>query len=64
MNSMIYNPVEEYDSKFKSLHSDNTSKFFDDLVNRSGVDAEENRKTVKQYNEYKENISKLRKKLK
>ena len=24
MNSMIYNPLEEFDSKFKNLHSDNT----------------------------------------
>ena len=27
MNSMIYNPLEEFDSKFKNLHSDNTKKY-------------------------------------
>ena len=38
MNSMIYNPREEYDNKFKSLHSDNTNIFFDDLVQKSKIE--------------------------
>ena len=62
MNSMIYNPLEEFDSKFKPLHSDNTQKHFDELVSRSGVSIEENRRTVKKYNDLKENLSKIKKK--
>ena len=62
MNSMIYNPLEEFDSKFKNLHLDNTQKYFKELVQKSGVNIEENRKTVKEHAELKENLSKIRKK--
>ncbi len=60
---MIYNPLEEYEKKFKDLHLQNTDGFFEKLVQRSGVDIEENRATVKQYDQYRENLAKLRKKL-
>ena len=60
MESVIYNPLEEYESKYKNLHLENTNKFFENLVKKSGVDIEKNRATVKLYNEYKENLSKLR----
>ena len=59
---MIYNPLEEFDSKFKNLHLDNTQKYFKELVQKSGVNIEENRKTVKEHAELKENLSKIRKK--
>ena len=60
---MIFNPLEEYNSKFKELHSQNVNAFFDELVKRSGVDIEANRKTVKQYNELTFGLKKLRRKL-
>lgn len=63
MDSMIYSPLEEYDSKFKSLHSDNTRKFFEELVKQSGIDVEGNRKTVNEYDKLREILPKLRKKL-
>lgn len=63
MNSVIYNPLEEYESKFKNLHSENTNNFFEKLVQQSGIDIEKNRETVRLYNEYKENLAKLKKKL-
>lgn len=63
MNSMIYNPSEEYDGKLKDLHLDNTNKYLENLVQQSGVDVEENRRTVKQYRECKENSAKIKKKL-
>jgi len=63
MNSVIYNPLEEYESKYKSLHSENTKKYLEKLVQRSGINIEQNRETVRLYNEYKENIGKLKKKL-
>lgn len=62
MNSMIYNPLEEFDNKFKNLHLDNTKKYLEELVQQSGVNVEENRKTVKEYDELKENLSKIKKK--
>lgn len=63
MNTMIYNPLEEFNNKYKALHSDNTDNFFDELVKKSEIDIERNRETVKSYNEYKTNLSKLKKKL-
>ncbi len=62
MNSMIYNPNEEYSSKFKELHLKNTNDFLDSLVKQSAVNVEENRATVKLYKQYNENIKKLKKK--
>jgi len=59
---MIYNPLEEFDNKFKNLHLDNTKKLFEELVQKSGVNIEENRKTVKKHDELKENLSKIRRK--
>ena len=62
MNSMIYNPLEEFDSKFKDLHLDHTKKYLDDLVKRSEVDIEENRRTVKEYLALKEALVKIKRK--
>lgn len=62
MESMIYDPLKEFDSKYKQLHQENTQKYFNDLVERSGVDPEENAKTVKAYHTWKEDLSKLKKK--
>ena len=62
MNSMIYNPLEEFDAKFKKLHLDNTKKYLEELVRQSGVNIEANRQTVKEHNELKENLSKIKKK--
>ncbi len=63
MDSMIYNPQEEFDGKLKNLHADNTQKFFDVLVAKSGVNPDENRKTVKEYEDTLECVAKLKKKL-
>ena len=62
MNAVIYDPLQEFDTKYRSSHADKTKRFFDELVQRSGVDIEQNRKTVRLYNEYKENLTKLTKK--
>ena len=59
---MIYNPLEEFDGKFKNLHLDNTKKHLEELVRQSGVDIEANRKTVKEYNGLKEHLSKIKRK--
>ena len=63
MNAVIYDPVEEFDGKYRQLHGENTDKFLEELVRRSGVDIEQNRKTVSLYNTYRENVAKLKKKL-
>ena len=63
MDSMIYNPLEEFEKKFKNLHLDNTEKHFEELVQKSGINIEENRQTVKEYNDLKGHLSKIKKKL-
>lgn len=62
MDTMIYNPLEEYESKLKGVHAENAAAFLQKLVRQSGVDVEQNRATVRQYNEYREHFQKLRKK--
>ena len=61
MNPIIYNPLEEYEKKLKDAHLNGTNAFFESLVKQSNVNIEENRKTVEQYNTYKENLVKLKK---
>ena len=63
MKSVIFNPLEEFESQYKELHSANMKSFFEKLVQESGINIEENRETVRLYNEFKENLVKLRKKL-
>lgn len=64
MDSLIYNPLEEYETKFKNLHYENTVEYFEDLVKTSGIDIEQNRATVEKYNNYNKEVAKLKKNLK
>lgn len=63
MNSVIFNPLEEYEKTLKDTHLANTDAFLENLVRQSNISIEENRNTVEQYNIYRENLNKLRKKL-
>lgn len=61
VNAVIYNPLEEFAQRLKPLHGEKTKAFFQDLVQRSGVHAEENRKTVAEYRACLENGAQLKK---
>ena len=63
MNAVIYEPLSEFKEKLQSAHAEKTQTFFRGLVEQSGVDIDKNRETVQMYNEYKENLIKLKKKL-
>lgn len=63
MTAVIYDPLEEFETKFQNLHSENTEKFFAELVQKSGIDIEQNRKTVQLYNQYRERVAKQKRKL-
>lgn len=63
MESVIYNPLEDYEKRFKEFHLNKTESFFEELVRQSGIDIEKNRETVRLYNHYKENLKKLKRKL-
>lgn len=62
MNAVIFNPLEEFESKYKNTHAEHTNQFFERLVEQSRVDIEQNRSTVRQYNAYKERLADLTKK--
>ena len=63
MNSVIFNPLDEFQSSLKKTHYDNITSFFESLVKQSGVDIEKNRETVAQYDNLKLNLNKLKRKL-
>lgn len=63
MTKMIYNPLEEYEKNLSQAHLENTKAFFDDLAESSRVNIEENRKTVAEYDKYKEKLGGLKKRL-
>lgn len=63
MNAVIYEPLEEYENKLRALHLENTKTFLQQLVAQSGVNVEENRKTVSEYENLSQSLKKLRKKL-
>lgn len=60
METAIYDPLEAYETRLKELHAQKATEFFDELVQRSGIDVEKNRETVRLYNEYRENLKKLK----
>ena len=62
IDAMIYNPLEEFESKYKHIHLENTTNHFNNLVKKSKIDIEENRRTVNKYHKIKEEASKTRKK--
>lgn len=63
MQAVIYSPLEEYEGRLRELHLQKAISFFEELAQKSGVDIQKNAETVRQYNEYRENLSKLKKKL-
>lgn len=62
MDEIIYNPLEEYEKKFKQLHYDNVNSFFSSLVEKSQIDVEQNIATVKKYEELTVKKEELKKK--
>jgi len=63
MTSVIFDPLEEFENKYRDKHAEITNHFFEKLVKESGIDIENNRETVRLYNDYKLNLVKLKRKL-
>lgn len=61
MNYELLEPVKYYKSTGKQLHLDNATAYFEDLLSKSRINIEENRKTVKEYNEQLSIIDNLNK---
>lgn len=59
----IHEPLSQYKNTFKEKHKENVEEYFNDLVNKSQVNIEENKETVKQIKKLNHEISHLRRKI-
>ena len=64
MNEKLLEPIKYYDTVGKATHQKNAEEYFDRLVTQSTINAEENRKTVKEYKAELEAVSVIEKKIK
>ena len=64
MNDQLLEPLKYYESVGEHEHKSNTEGYFEELFTKSGVNADENRQTVKEYNAKKEAINDLNKQIK
>lgn len=62
MDRMIYNPLEAYTQKLKALHLEKTEQFFAMLTKQSGVNLQENRATVAEYDSHTLKLKKQKRK--
>ena len=49
MENLMLEPLKFYDNTAKTLHESNAKDYFENLVKKSGVDIEQNKKTVASY---------------
>lgn len=56
----IHEPLWEYKNRFKDKHKENVEEYFNDLVEKSQVNVEENKETVKQIRQLKSDLDNLR----
>lgn len=59
----LLSPHRFFNSQLKKTYADNNSAYFNELVKRSGIDVEENRRTVEKYNNAEELAKKAKRKL-
>ena len=62
-NIDLLDPVQHYNDVLAATHEKNIHDFFEDLVSKSGVDADANRKTVQDYKKQLESIKNIDKKI-
>ncbi len=60
----IYEPITEYEKIYKELHAKNVSEYFEVLVEKSGVDEQENIETVKEIKRLNRKIDAIKEHLK
>ena len=62
MNERLLEPLKYYETEGKAKHEENVKSFLDGLIAKSGINADENRATVKKYYAEKGEADKLSKK--
>ena len=63
MDQQLLEPLKFYEATGKSLQADNTTDYFNSLLERSGVNVEENRSTVSAYDIEKSKLDAINKKI-
>lgn len=58
---IIYEPLNEYDKVLRKMHEENVNKYFDKLVEKSQINIEANKVTVKQLRELEHQAEKNKK---
>jgi len=59
----LLSPYSFFNSQLKKTYADKNSAYFDELVKKSGINIDENRRTVKKYNNAEKLAKKAKKKL-
>ena len=63
MDGLLYEPLKYYTTVAKATHAENVSQRFEELVKRSGIDVEENRKSAAAYRAALERVSEVERRL-
>ena len=53
MHTMVFNPLQDYENNLKAAHEASTGQRFEALTQSSGINVEENRASVKEYDAQK-----------
>lgn len=59
----VYEPLNEYKHTYKNKHDENVKKYLNDLIEKSGINKEENRTTIKKINQLNSKLNMADKKL-
>ena len=60
MREQLYEPLKYYETEGKEKHAANVEAYFEELKKRSGVDVEQNKRTVEKYRAKLKEIEKLK----
>ena len=63
MNDLFLEPLKYYESDAKNKIVDNSDSYFEDLLKKSGIDADQNRETAKKYRAENEMVKTLNSKI-
>ena len=63
MNEMLIEPLKYYETQGSEEHAKNCAEYYDRLLQESGVNVDENRKTVEGYNAEQDKIKALDKEI-
>lgn len=63
MDDFIANPRKDYVNKYKGLFKENAEKYLDEIIKKTGVNAEENKQQVKEYDKQVAKVNKIKKTL-